>query len=180
MRLFIYATSTDSINFLAAISGATIKCLVAFGRRTSNIINVYRTVALKHTTVIIRSIGLDEIGLCTSTRWSPGTWQLLLMFHLDRVNRLPKQTPIRVYGCAARAQRCGGGGVKIFRWGVSPSKSLNTATTSTTYTFGHSNRQASPSGVLPPSYEYYIHRTAQHLHIYTCNPRPERSRGPPF
>jgi len=25
--------------------------------------------------------GLHEIGLCTSTRWSPGTWQLLLMFH---------------------------------------------------------------------------------------------------
>ncbi len=102
------------------------------------------------------------------------------MFHLDRVNRLPEQTQRRVYGCAAPAQRCGGGGVKIFRWGVSPSKSLNTATTSPTYTFGHSNRQASSSGVLPPSYEYYIHRTAQHLHTYACNPRPERSKGPPF
>ena len=30
---------------------------------------------------IIRPGGLHEIGLCTSTRWSPGTWQLLLMFH---------------------------------------------------------------------------------------------------
>src|SRR6266702_7681818 len=165
MRLFIYATSTDSINFLAAISGATIKCLVAFGRRTSNIINVYRTVALKHTTVIIRSIGLDEIGLCTSTRWSPGTWQLLLMFHLDRVNRLPKQTQRRIYGCAAPVQRRGGGGVKNFRWGVSPSKSLNTATTSPIYTFSHLNRQASSSSILPPSYEYYIHHTAP---IYIC------------
>ena len=125
-------------------------------------------------------IGLHEIGLCTSTRWSPGTWQLLLMFHLDRVNRLPEQTQRRVYGCAAPAQRCGGGGVKIFRWGVSPSKSLNTVTTSLTYTFGHLNRQASSSGVLPPSYEYYIHHTAQHLHTYACNPRPEHSKGPPF
>ena len=45
------------------------------------------------------------------------------MFHLDRVNRLPKQTQRRVYGCAAPAQRRGGGGgVKIFYWGVSPSK----------------------------------------------------------
>jgi len=25
--------------------------------------------------------GLHEIGLCTSTRWSLGTWQLLLMFY---------------------------------------------------------------------------------------------------
>ena len=46
------------------------------------------------------------------------------MFHLDRVNRLPEQTQRRVYGCAAPAQRRGGGGggVKIFHWGVSPSK----------------------------------------------------------
>src|SRR6266581_2875836 len=67
--------------------------------------------------------GLDEIGLYTSTRWSPRTWQLLLIFHLDRVNRLPKQTQRRVYGCAAPAQQRGGGGggVKIFHWGVSPS-----------------------------------------------------------
>src|SRR5436853_6971020 len=56
------------------------------------------------------------------------------MFHLDRVNRLPEQTQRRVYGCAAPAQRRGGGGggggggVKIFHWGVSRSKSLNTAT----------------------------------------------------
>ena len=130
--------------------------------------------------LIIALARLDEIGLCTSTQWSPRTQQLLLMFYLDRVNRLPEQTQRRVYGCAAPAQRRGGGGVKIFRWGVSPSKSLNTATTSPTYTFGHLNRQASSSGVLPPSYEYYIHHTAQHLHIYACNPRPERSKGPLF
>src|SRR6266702_3846159 len=128
MRLFIYATSTDSINFLAAISGATIKCLVAFGRRTSNIINVYRTVALKHTTVIIRSIGLDEIGLCTSTRWSPGTWQLLLMFHLDRVNRLPEQTQRRVYGCALLVLRRVGA-KKFFAGRVSPNKASETQPT---------------------------------------------------
>ena len=45
------------------------------------------------------------------------------MFRLDRVNRLPEQTQRRVYGCAAPAQRRGGGGgVKNFHWGVSPSK----------------------------------------------------------
>jgi len=44
------------------------------------------------------------------------------MFRLDRVNRLPEQTQRRVYGCAAPAQRRGGSGVKIFHWGVSPSK----------------------------------------------------------
>ena len=62
--------------------------------------------------------------------------------------------------CTA-AQRRGGGGVKIFRWGVSPSKSLNTATTSPTYTFGHSNRQAiiPPAYPLPPTNTTY---TAQH------------------
>ena len=75
---------------------------------------------IKH--IYIELLGLAEIGLCTSTRWSPGTWQLLLIFHLDRVNRLPKQTQRRVYVCAAPAQRRGGGGVKIFHWGVSPSK----------------------------------------------------------
>ena len=43
------------------------------------------------------------------------------MFHLDRVNRLPEQTQRRVYGCAAPAQRRGGGGgVKIFHWRVKP------------------------------------------------------------
>src|SRR6266700_1295117 len=122
--------------------------------------------------------GLDEIGLCTSTRWSPGTWQLLLMFHLDRVNRLPEQTQRRVYGCAAPAQRRVGGSMKIFRWGVSPSKSLNTATTSPMYTFGHSNQQAfiPPAFSLPPINTIY---TTQHP-IYACNPRPKRRKGPPF
>jgi len=106
--------------------------------------------------------GLAEIGLCTSTRWSPGTWQLLLMFHLDRVNRLPEQTQRRVYGCAAPAQRRGGSGAKIFHWGVSPSKkvehsyiprlSLHVRSFESTGNY--------PSGVPPPSYEYYIHRAA--------------------
>jgi len=64
------------------------------------------------------------------------------MFHLDRVNRLPEQTQRRVYGCATPAQRRSGGGVKIFRWGVSPSKSLNIATMSLIYIFSHLNQQA--------------------------------------
>src|SRR6266571_3124806 len=80
------------------------------------------------------------------------------MFHLDRVNRLPEQTQRRVYGCAAPAQRCGGGGVKIFRWGVSPSKSLNTATTSPIYTFGHSNQQA----FIPPAFSLPSTNTTLH------------------
>src|SRR6266700_7885017 len=102
--------------------------------------------------------GLDEIGLCTSTRWSPGTWQLLLMFHLDRVNRLPEQTQRRVYGCAAPAQRRSGGGVKIFHWGVSPSKSLNIATTSLIYVQSFESTSIHPFCVLPSFYEYYTHR----------------------
>ena len=112
--------------------------------------------------------------------WSPGTWQLLLMFYLDRVNRLPKQTQRHMYGCAAPAQRRGGGGVKIFHWGVSPAKSLNTATTSNVHVRSFESTSIHPSGVPPPSYEYYIHRTAQQLHTYANNPRPGRSRGPPF
>jgi len=69
---------------------------------------------IKGALIIILKDGLDEIGLCTSTRWSPGTWQLLLMFRLDRVNRLPEQTQRRVYGCAAPAQRRSSGSVKFF------------------------------------------------------------------
>ena len=127
--------------------------------------------------------GLAEIGLCTSTRWSPGTWQLLLMFHLDRVNRLPEQTQRRVYGCAAPAQRRGGGGgAKNFSLGGEPQQkfehsyiprlSLHVRSFESTGNY--------PSGVPPPSYEYYIYRTAQQLHIYANNPRPKRSRGPLF
>ena len=71
------------------------------------------------------------------------------MFHLDRVNRLPEQTQRRVYGYAAPAQRRGGSSIKNFHWGVSPSKSLNTATVPRLlYTFGHLNRQA----IIPPAY----------------------------
>ena len=123
--------------------------------------------------------GLNEIGFCTSTRWSPGTWQLLLIFHLDRVNRLPKQTQRHVYSCAAPAQQRGGGGVKIFRWGVSPSKSLNTATMSPTYTFSYLNQQAFiPLAFSLPSINTTY--TTQYPYIYICNPRPERNKGPPF
>jgi hypothetical protein len=66
--------------------------------------------------------GLDEIGLCTSTRWSPGTWQLLLMFHWDRVNRLPEQTQRRTYGCASLALRRVGAKKKFLLGGWAPTK----------------------------------------------------------
>jgi len=46
------------------------------------------------------------------------------MFRLDRVNRLPEQTQRRVYGCAAPAQRRGGGGVKIFSLGGEPQQKV--------------------------------------------------------
>ena len=89
------------------------------------------------------------------------------MFHLDRVNRLQEQTQRRVYGYTAPAQRRGGGGVKIFHWGVSPSKSLNTATTSLTYTFGHLNRQV----IIPPAYPLPPINT-----IYTAQYPPTHAR----
>ena len=91
------------------------------------------------------------------------------MFHLDCVNRLPEQTQRRVYGCAAPAQRRGGGGVKIFRWGVSPSKSLNTATMSPIYTFGHLNRQAfiPPAYPLPPTNTTYTVQHSNYTHTQT-------------
>jgi len=73
-----------------------------------------------------------EIGLCTSTRWSLGTWQLLLMFHLDCVNRLPEQTQRRVYGCATPAQRRGGS-TKFFLLGGEPQQKSRTPRLQCTY-----------------------------------------------
>src|SRR6266704_1905140 len=76
------------------------------------------------------------------------------MFHLDHVNRLPKQTQRHVYGYAAPAQRRGGGGgVKIFHWGVSPSKKFEHSYHVSMYTFGHLNQQAfiPPAFSLPPT-----------------------------
>jgi hypothetical protein len=102
------------------------------------------------------------------------------MFHLDHVNRLPKQTQRHVYGCTAPAKRRSGGGVKIFHWGVSPSKSLNTAITSIVHIQSFELTSNHPSSVPPPFYKYYIHRTAQQLYIYANNPRFERSKGPLF
>src|SRR6266705_6971067 len=74
-------------------------------------------------------LGLDEIGLCTSTRWSPGTWQLLLMFQLDHVNRLPEQTQRRVYGYALLALRQVGAKIFFFTGRVSPNKASETQPT---------------------------------------------------
>jgi len=62
-------------------------------------------------------VGLYEIGLCTSTRWSLRTWQLLLMFYWDRVNRLLEQTQRRAYGCALLALRQVGTKKKFFLLG---------------------------------------------------------------
>src|ERR1700729_1229509 len=77
--------------------------------------------------MLIITQGLHEIGLCTSTRWSPGTWQLLLMFHWDRVNRLPEQTQRRAYGCAPLALRRVGAKKKFFlARRVSPNKASET------------------------------------------------------
>ena len=53
----------------------------------------------------------------------------LSAFHQDRANRLPEQTQRRVYGSTARAQRRGGGIVKIFHWEGEPQRELDTATT---------------------------------------------------
>jgi len=72
---------------------------------------------------------LYKIGLCTSTRWSPGTWQLLLMFHQDRVNRLPEQTQRRTYGCAPLALRRVGAKNEVFAGRVSPNKASGTRPT---------------------------------------------------
>src|SRR6266702_4930887 len=100
------------------------------------------------------------------------------MFHLDRVNRLPKQTQRRMYGYAAPAQRRGGGGVKIFHWGVSPSKK-----------FEHSYYVYRTRSVIRIDKQSSLRRTPSLLRIlhtphsnytYANNPRPERSRGPPF
>ena len=44
----------------------------------------------------------------------------LLAFRQDRADRLPEQTQRRVYGGAARAQRRGGGIMKIFHWEGEP------------------------------------------------------------
>ena len=87
-----------------------------------------------------------------------------MAFHWDRANRLLEQTQRRVYGSAARVLRRGGGGVKIFHWGVSPSKKFEHSYSTTPRLSLHVRSFEStgnyPSGVPPPSYEYYIHRTA--------------------
>ena len=69
---------------------------------------------------------------------------------------------------------------KFFTGGWAPAKSLNTATMSIIHVRSFESTSNHPSGVPPPSYEYYIHRTAQHPYTYASNPRPERSRCPPF
>ena len=53
----------------------------------------------------------------------------LSAFHQDRADRLPEQTQRHVYGGTARAQRRGGGIVKIFHWEGEPQRELDIATT---------------------------------------------------
>ena len=65
-----------------------------------------------------------------------------MAFHWDRANRLLEQTQRRVYGSAAQVLRRGGGGMKIFRWGVSPSKKAQgTAIHVFSYTSVYSNQR---------------------------------------
>ena len=52
----------------------------------------------------------------------------LSAFHQDRADRLPEQTQRHVYGSAARAQRRGGGIIKIYYWEGEPQRELNIAT----------------------------------------------------
>ena len=95
-----------------------------------------------------------------------------MAFHWDRANRLLEQTQRRVYGSAARVLRRGGGGIKIFRWGVSPSKKAQgTAIHVFSYTSVYSNQRhllLPPASPLPPvrqTIQYYV----QHLHERQTN-----------
>ena len=118
-----------------------------------------------------------KIGLCTSTRWSPGTWQLLA-FHQDRADRLPEQTQRHVYGSAARAQRRGGGIIKIYYWEGEPQRELNIATTISFIYFIYLNhgitylQQRDPL----PLIQYNSIHTVQYLYIaklYFTGRRPK-------
>ena len=69
-----------------------------------------------------------------------------------------------MYGSAARALRRGGGGVKIFRWGVSPSKKAQGTAIHVFYVrVGLFESTASTSGVPPSSRTAYNYST-WHLH----------------
>ena len=63
----------------------------------------------------------------------------LSAFHQDCTDRLPEQTQRCVYGGTARAQRRGGGIIKIFHWEGEPQRELDTATTMSFIYFIYSN-----------------------------------------
>ena len=102
----------------------------------------------------------------------------LSAFHQDRTDRLPEQTQRRVYGGAARAQRRGGGIVKIFHWEGEPQRELDTATTTS---FVHSIYSNHGITYLQrrdplPLIQYNGIHTVQHLHTakpYLAGGRPE-------
>src|SRR6266702_6849381 len=121
---------------------------------------------------IYKGSGLDEIGLCTSTRWSPGTWQLLLMFQLDRVNRLPEQTQRRVYGCAPLALRRVGAKKKFFAGRVSPNKASETQPTRLNVQPTCSNHDTYIS-VPPPPTQYRRAILYDTYTIYTLAESPQ-------
>jgi len=79
-----------------------------------------------HLKVVCIYCQIHEISLCTSTRWSLGTWQLLLIFYWDHVNRLPEQTQRRTYGYALLALRWVGAKKKFFVRRVSLNKASET------------------------------------------------------
>src|SRR6266702_7628175 len=66
---------------------------------------------------------------------------------------------------------------KIFYWGVSPSKKFEHS-----YCVPNIHIWTFEStSIIPLAYPLLsmnTTHTAQHLYIYVCNPRPERSRGP--
>ena len=87
----------------------------------------------------------------------------LSAFRQDRANRLLEQTQRHVYGGAARAQRRGGGIMKIFHCEGEPQQELNTATT-TSFVYSiysnHGITYLQRRDPLPLIQYKYIYRTA--------------------
>jgi len=127
--------------------------LFGFAKRTGSFRPIGRSTTLVYFYIILKA-GLHEIGLCTSTRWSPGTWQLLLMFHWDCVNRLPEQTQRRTYGCALLALRRVSAKKKFFARRVSPNKALETRPTRLNIRSTCSNYDFIYFSVPPPPTQY--------------------------
>ena len=94
----------------------------------------------------------------------PGNLAVILAFRQDRANRLPEQTQRRVYGGTARAQRHGGGIVKIFHWEGEPQREFDTATTISLHTLQLIIRiTASTYSGATPFFLCGIIYTVQHL-----------------